>query len=170
MHAYSIKDKLFASIIGAYFGSLLASGVLDLIGIDWNGSTWWDWVIMSLWIAPLISLPLALLLLTTLVPYIYKRINSLALSPILKYVITGAVSGFSPIFIGYFASWIYGAFHGQFILASTLPSMSILSLHAVLVGSITLLALYFMAYNKSSNFTGADNARQVKSNVRSKRK
>ena len=158
MHAYSIRHKLFASILGAYFGNLLASGVLELIGIGWYGSTWWDWVVASFWIAALISLPLALLLLTTLVPYIYKKINSLALSPLQKHVVTGAVSGFIPIFIGYFASWIYGAFHGQFILISTLPSMSILSLYAVSVGSISLFALYHMAYNKSSNLTGARDA------------
>ena len=148
-----------AAIAGSYTGNLIASGVAELVGVDWKGGAWWDWILASLMISTVISLPVALLFLYTLVPFIHKLFGFNNTNNIQSYVITGIISGALPIIVGFSVNWIYSAFCCSIEgITGTFPVMLYLLSHAVCVGVASMLVLYYLSYNKSLNLTGANNA------------
>lgn len=147
MKYLNYKQKIIAAILGSYTGNLIASGLGELVGVDWNGGAWWDWIWASLVVGTFISFPLALLFLYTLVPFIYKLFSFKSAKNIQRYVITGSISGAIPIIIGFSANWVYAAICCSLKeIAGTFPAMFILLFHAVSVGVASMLVLYYLSY------------------------
>lgn len=151
MNDFTFRQRLFAAIAGSYSGNLVASGVGEIFGVEWNGGVWWDWIAASVIIATCISLPLALLLLYLLVPFVHKSIcRNRTICGVPQFITAGAVSGAVPVIAGYGVNWVYSAVCCSLTgVAGTLPSLFVLLSHAMLVGSFCLLFLNYLVAEKS---------------------
>jgi hypothetical protein len=159
MKNFSIKQKTIAALLGSYAGNLIASGLGELVGVDWNGGVWWDWIVASLVVGTTISFPIALLFFYTIVPFVFKRFGYSHPLNTKECFFVGSASGAIPIVLGFGANFVYAiTCCGLSGYMGVIPAFLYMLFHAVCVGTACLLILYNLSYNKPLNLTGANNA------------
>ncbi len=148
----SIKINLISAFIGAYVGTFVTTGLSELIAS--STGDFFGWLSTSSTIATVISLPLSILLIFTLVPMIFKLFNFNVLS-VKNYIIVGIISGSIPIILIFIIYTLVNiaSINALTDLRETAIVFSILLLYAVIIGATCLTALWLQAYNKSLNRT-----------------
>ena len=160
MNNTNIIEKIIASIGGAYAGTLLATGITVILGGELKTGVWWDWIAYAFMWGTIISIPISILLMFSLVRIVFKKLVNNNEHNYKKYALVGIVAGASPILLIYIITLIYflitNASPKEF--GSTLLPFSYFLLNGVLCGALGLIILCKISYNKSLNLTGAENA------------
>jgi len=154
------SNKIVAAVLGAYAGTILATGIFVIFGGDLNTGDWWGWIGYSLIWSTVISMPLSLILMFSLVKIVFKFLPHHNTHKLRLYALVGFISGTLPIVTIYVATLIYFFASNANLneYASTLIPFFYFLMYGALCGVISLVILLKISYNKSLNLTGADNA------------
>lgn len=157
MNDASFASKILAAAAGAYSGTIIASGITTLFGGQLHTSAWWDWIAYSILWGTIISLPVSIIFMFSVVRLVLRLFARNNRSSYRQYVLAGLISGSSPVLLGYAVTLLYSLLVGASFkeISSTLVPFSYLLLNAVLCGTLSLIVLYKISFSKSLNLASA---------------